>query len=115
MKQNGNLFDIVDQKLDSEFNRVEAERMIKVALLCTSVSPSLRPNMSDVVNMLEGTTAIPDLSPEANSYDQDLRFKTIREHYNQINSQSTGASEDYNSMSAKAAGSGSSSVSASYL
>jgi len=43
--------EIVDPKLQSEFNKEEAERMIKAALLCTNASPSLRPAMSEVVSM----------------------------------------------------------------
>jgi hypothetical protein len=50
--------EIVDPKLQSEFNKEEAERIIKLALLCTNASPSLRPAMSEVVSMLEGQTNI---------------------------------------------------------
>jgi hypothetical protein len=46
--------ELVDPKLGSEFNKEEAIRMIKVALLCTNPSPALRPTMSAVVSMLEG-------------------------------------------------------------
>ncbi|KAK4858912.1 hypothetical protein QYF36_023751 [Acer negundo] len=45
--------ELVDPKLKSEFKEEEAERMIKVSLLCTSGSPSLRPTMSEVVGMLK--------------------------------------------------------------
>ena len=53
--------EIVDPKLGSEFNQDEAERMIKVALLCTNASPTLRPAMSAVVSMLEGQTVVQDV------------------------------------------------------
>ncbi|KAG8635527.1 hypothetical protein MANES_16G044200v8 [Manihot esculenta] len=99
LQQNGNLMELVDEKLGSEFNKVEAERMIKAALLCTNASPSLRPTMSEVVRMLEGTQTIPDLIPEASSYNEDLRFKAIREHKKQLRSQSTRGSQDSNSTS----------------
>ena len=79
--------ELVDQKLGSEFNKKEAERMIKVALLCTNASPSLRPNMSEAVSMLEGITTIPDAIPEAGSYSEDLRFKAIREYHKHTRSQ----------------------------
>lgn len=53
--------------------------MIKVGLLCTSPTPSLRPDMSEVVSMLEGKTSIPEITPEASTSGEDLRFKAIRE------------------------------------
>ncbi|GKU92420.1 hypothetical protein SLEP1_g6151 [Rubroshorea leprosula] len=77
--QNGNLLDLVDDELGSEFNKAEAETVIKVALLCTNVSPTLRPTMSEVVGMLEGRSPTPD-PVNASSYSDDLRFKLIRDH-----------------------------------
>ncbi|XWS15885.1 hypothetical protein CRYUN_Cryun34aG0040800 [Craigia yunnanensis] len=61
-QQSGNLIELVDQRLGSEFNKVQPERMIKIALLCTKVSLALRPTMSEVVSMLEGSAVIPDVS-----------------------------------------------------
>ncbi|KAJ9690896.1 hypothetical protein PVL29_013179 [Vitis rotundifolia] len=87
LQQSGDIMELVDQKLGSEFNKKEAERMIKVALLCTNASPSLRPNMSEAVSMLEGITTIPDAIPEACSYSEDLRFKAIREYHKRTRSQ----------------------------
>ncbi|CAN1285560.1 Probable LRR receptor-like serine/threonine-protein kinase At5g10290, partial [Linum perenne] len=45
---------IVDRNLKKNYNMVEVEMMIKVALLCTQASPEDRPAMSEVVRMLEG-------------------------------------------------------------
>lgn len=56
LQQKGNLMELVDLRLGTEFNEEEAIRMAKVALLCTNSSPALRPTMSEVVNMLEGRT-----------------------------------------------------------
>ncbi|KAJ0081071.1 hypothetical protein Patl1_10416 [Pistacia atlantica] len=81
----GKLMELVDQKLGSEFNEVEAERMIRVALICTNASPSLRPIMSEVVSMLEGTSTIPDAVPLSGRNNEDLRFKTLRDHHKQVN------------------------------
>ncbi|XP_050234988.1 probable LRR receptor-like serine/threonine-protein kinase RFK1 [Mercurialis annua] len=99
LQQNKNLKELVDERLGSEFNKKEAERMIKVALLCTNGSPSLRPIMSEVVSMLEGTITIPDVVPEASSYKEDLRFKGIREHHNEIRSQNSKGSQNHNTTS----------------
>ncbi|KAI5570910.1 hypothetical protein BDE02_11G059100 [Populus trichocarpa] len=84
LERNGNLIELVDRKLGSEFNKVEAQRMIKVALLCANASPLLRPIMSEVVSMLEGTRIIPEVIPEPIS--EDLRFKAIRGHQEQTRS-----------------------------
>ncbi|XP_057996574.1 probable LRR receptor-like serine/threonine-protein kinase At1g29720 [Hevea brasiliensis] len=98
LPQNGNLAELVDENLGSEFEKEEAEKMIKVALLCTNASHSLRPTMSEVVNMLEGTSIIPDVIPEESSYYEDMRFKTIKDH-KQMRSQRVEGSEDHNSTS----------------
>ncbi|XP_021293940.1 probable LRR receptor-like serine/threonine-protein kinase RFK1 isoform X2 [Herrania umbratica] len=93
LQQSGKLLELVDDKLGSEYNKSEAEGMIKVALLCTNASPSLRPTMSQVVEMLEGTITIPDAVPNASSYSEDLRFKAIRDHRSSIYSQTFGESQ----------------------
>ncbi|XP_052183607.1 probable LRR receptor-like serine/threonine-protein kinase RFK1 isoform X3 [Diospyros lotus] len=79
LQQGGNLVDLVDPKLGSEFDKEEVERMVKVALLCTNASPSLRPVMSEVVGMLEGRMSIPDITPDPTGYNEDLRFKALRD------------------------------------
>lgn len=45
---------IVDRNLNKNYNILEVEMMIQVALLCTQASPEERPAMSVVVRMLEG-------------------------------------------------------------
>ncbi|KAL4333164.1 hypothetical protein GQ457_07G029890 [Hibiscus cannabinus] len=107
LQQSGKLLELVDDKLGSDYNKSEAERMIKVALLCTNATPSLRPTMSDVVGMLEGTITIPDVVPDASSYNEDLRFKAIRDHrssthtHSQVHtSTSTGSQLESSSASA---------------
>ncbi|XXG67598.1 hypothetical protein AAC387_Pa06g0904 [Persea americana] len=57
-QERGNLMDLVDPRLGSDFNKEEAMLMINVSLLCTNASPTLRPIMSAVVSMLEGHTIV---------------------------------------------------------
>ena len=45
---------LVDPKLQGYYIVVEVEELIQVALLCTLITASDRPKMSDVVKMLEG-------------------------------------------------------------
>ncbi|GAB4839760.1 Protein NSP-INTERACTING KINASE 3 [Ancistrocladus abbreviatus] len=50
----GKLNQLVDKELKNNFDRVELEEMVQVALLCTQFNPSHRPKMSEVLRMLEG-------------------------------------------------------------
>ncbi|KAI9376943.1 hypothetical protein POPTR_019G007900v4 [Populus trichocarpa] len=61
LQKNGDIMEMVDPRLGSEFNKKEVVRMINVALLCTNQSPALRPTMSTVVSMLEGKTDVEEL------------------------------------------------------
>ncbi|KAK2413253.1 protein NSP-INTERACTING KINASE [Trifolium repens] len=45
---------LVDKDLKSNYDKIELEEMVQVALLCTQYLPSHRPKMSEVVRMLEG-------------------------------------------------------------
>ncbi|CAB4276313.1 unnamed protein product [Prunus armeniaca] len=82
LQQKGNLMELVDPKLGSEFNKEEAMRMIKVALLCTNPSPALRPSMSAVVSMLEGRAIVHELNINPSIYCDEMRFKSLRDESN---------------------------------
>ncbi|KAF8020581.1 hypothetical protein BT93_G1116 [Corymbia citriodora subsp. variegata] len=45
---------LVDKDLRSNYDRIELEEIVQVALLCTQYLPAHRPKMSEVVRMLEG-------------------------------------------------------------
>ncbi|KAL4586024.1 hypothetical protein LXL04_010654 [Taraxacum kok-saghyz] len=77
LKQKGTLIDLVDPRLGSEFNKEEAVRMIEIALLCTNESPTLRPIMSEVVNMLEGHTRIEALNVNVITSEDEVRFQPL--------------------------------------
>uniref|UniRef100_A0A2N9I9A7 non-specific serine/threonine protein kinase n=1 Tax=Fagus sylvatica TaxID=28930 RepID=A0A2N9I9A7_FAGSY len=97
LQQAGNLMKLIDESLGSEVNVKEAEIMVKVALLCTNASASLRPTMSEVVSMLEGRTTVPDMIPEPSTYSDDLRFKAMRDLRRQRDSHSLSRSQTQNS------------------
>uniref|UniRef100_A0A6N2N495 non-specific serine/threonine protein kinase n=1 Tax=Salix viminalis TaxID=40686 RepID=A0A6N2N495_SALVM len=46
--------ELVDKELGRNYDRVEVDEMLQVALLCTQNLPAHRPKMSEVVRMLEG-------------------------------------------------------------
>ncbi|KVI00949.1 Concanavalin A-like lectin/glucanase, subgroup [Cynara cardunculus var. scolymus] len=75
--------ELFDEKLGSEVNKEEAETMVKVALLCTNGSQSMRPTMSEVASMLEGRTIVPEIVLETSGYTTDLRFKAMRDFQEQ--------------------------------
>ncbi|TQE00754.1 hypothetical protein C1H46_013693 [Malus baccata] len=83
LQQTGNLLELIDERLGSEVDQKEAEIMVKVALLCTNASASLRPSMSEVVSMLEGQIPVPDVIPKPSTYTEDLRFKAMRDLHRQ--------------------------------
>ncbi|XP_019461303.1 PREDICTED: probable LRR receptor-like serine/threonine-protein kinase RFK1 isoform X1 [Lupinus angustifolius] len=101
LQHTANLMKLVDERLGSEFNPTEAENMMKVALLCTNTSPSLRPTMSGVVNMLEGRITIPDVIQESGSFSEDLRFKAMRDIRQHRESHSLSTSRTDNSTGAR--------------
>lgn len=45
---------MADRDLKGNFNRVELEEMVQVALLCTQFNPSVRPKIAEVLRLLEG-------------------------------------------------------------
>ncbi|KAJ0081980.1 hypothetical protein Patl1_10405 [Pistacia atlantica] len=84
LQQKENLLEIVDPMLEHEFNKEEAERMIKVALLCSNASPELRPTMSEVVSMLEAQTIVQEVISGPSIYGDDLRLKSLKALFQQM-------------------------------
>nr|GMD01712.1 probable leucine-rich repeat receptor-like serine/threonine-protein kinase At3g14840 [Ipomoea batatas] len=80
LQKKGNLMELIDPRLSSDFDKEEALRMTKVALLCTNPSPALRPSMSAVVNMLEGHDDI----LEYKSDQHEFNFEAMRDHYDEM-------------------------------
>ncbi|KAG2320646.1 hypothetical protein Bca52824_013859 [Brassica carinata] len=79
LQKKGAFSEILDPKLEGVFDVTEAERMIKVSLLCSNKSPTLRPTMSEVVKMLEGETEIEQIIADPGVYGDELRFKRSSE------------------------------------
>ncbi|KAL2496549.1 putative LRR receptor-like serine/threonine-protein kinase [Forsythia ovata] len=77
LQEQGNLLDLVDPILGSNYSEEEAMLMLNLALLCTNPSPSLRPSMSSVVSMLQGK--IPVQAPKImhRRPSEEIRFKAF--------------------------------------
>ncbi|PON69847.1 Phosphorylase kinase, gamma catalytic subunit [Parasponia andersonii] len=76
-QEQGNLLELVDPSLGSNYSKKEAMTMLNLALLCTNQSPTLRPPMSAVVGMLEGKIPVRAPIVERSSVDQNARFKAF--------------------------------------
>ncbi|KAI8558015.1 hypothetical protein RHMOL_Rhmol04G0055800 [Rhododendron molle] len=78
LKKKGNLMELVDPKLGSDFNKIEATVMMNVALLCANTSPAVRPAMSSVVSMLEART-VPESSlvPDPDASYEEMNQKAM--------------------------------------
>ncbi|KAF4349435.1 hypothetical protein F8388_021018 [Cannabis sativa] len=101
LQQKGDVMELVDPNLGSKFKKEEAKRMIKVALLCTNPSPSLRPAMSTVVSMLEGRTTIPELVMDSSSHGDPFKFTGLRDKLDQISQQSSSEPTTWSESSSK--------------
>ncbi|KAM3284857.1 putative LRR receptor-like serine/threonine-protein kinase RFK1 isoform X2 [Capsicum chacoense] len=98
VQQSGSIEELIDQRLGSNINKQEVEKIVKVALLCTSATPSLRPIMSEVVAMLEGRITVPDEIPDASTYSNDLRFKAMKDFHQERQNQKLIESRSQNTM-----------------
>lgn len=87
---NGGLMDLVDPKLCSDdLNMDEVDKVIRVALLCTSRSPALRPTMSQVVSILEGDISVHEfnLDPTTRETAEAYSYETEDVHHDSTESQ----------------------------
>ncbi|KAH7568688.1 hypothetical protein JRO89_XS06G0032700 [Xanthoceras sorbifolium] len=114
LQQKGNLMEIVDPNLEDNFNKEEAEKMIRVALLCSNADPAVRPTMSEVVSMLEARATVQEVASDPSIYGVDLQFKPLKGYYQQIHGESSSGSSAPN-FSSKRTGLGSSTTSGSDL
>ena len=102
--------EIVEPMLEDKFNKEEAEKMIRVALLCSNADPALRPTMSEVVSMLESQTIVQEVASDPGIYGADLQIKQLKGYYQQMHDQSSRGSSAPNFSSGRI-GTGSSTTS----
>lgn len=76
LQENKSIYELIDERLGSEVDREEVERIVKVAVLCTNATPSIRPTMSEAVKMIEGELAIPDAVGEG---DTESRIRAMND------------------------------------
>nr|GMC72700.1 probable LRR receptor-like serine/threonine-protein kinase At1g07650 isoform X1 [Ipomoea batatas] len=94
LQERGNILELVDPDLGSNYSSEEAMVVLNVALLCTNASPTLRPTMSQVVSMLQGQTLVQDLLSDPGFSSTDLQFRSMRSHFWQNPSQAQSMSSN---------------------
>ncbi|KAL2509571.1 L-type lectin-domain containing receptor kinase S.4 [Forsythia ovata] len=57
----GTIFNVVDQRLNSEFDKNEVVMLLKLGLMCSNNVPLARPSMRQVVSYLEGETEMSNI------------------------------------------------------
>lgn len=96
LHEEGRLLELVDPSLGSNYSKEEAMQMLNLAILCTNLSPTLRPSMSTVVSMLEGK--MPMRVPTTKSSDSksmDPRIRSFEEISQESRAQSIPTDEQW--------------------
>ncbi|KAH9618208.1 hypothetical protein KSS87_010874 [Heliosperma pusillum] len=88
-QQKGNLMDLVDPRMGSNYNKDEVLRMIKVALLCTNPSPTVRPTMSEVRSMLEGNMVVQELTLGPSTHQNDWLAQVSKRSHDMMSDSET--------------------------
>ncbi|PIA33876.1 hypothetical protein AQUCO_03900019v1 [Aquilegia coerulea] len=101
LQEEGDLMELVDPSLESNYIKEEVLGMIEVALSCTNTSPTLRPLMSSVVCILEGRVVVQKFASDLNISNDDINLKAVKNHHELIqdecmaNSQSLSTASGY--------------------
>lgn len=66
----GAILEVVDPKLRSEFDELEAVVVLKLGLMCSNNAPKARPIMRQVVRYLEGEVPLPAAVEAPDAYDE---------------------------------------------
>ena len=98
LQQKWNLLELVDPRLGSDFNKKEALRTIKVALLCANPTAALRPIMSAVVSMLEGRTPVDEVALDPSSYGDEMTRLRAFENLSEKNAQGISSASGNHSL-----------------
>ncbi|KDP44923.1 hypothetical protein JCGZ_01423 [Jatropha curcas] len=67
--RSGAILDVVDSRLNGEFDDLEAIVVLKLGLICSNSSPEKRPTMRQVVSYLEGEASLPQTVAAPDEYD----------------------------------------------
>ena len=57
----GAIFEVVDSRLEGEFDELEVVVLLKLGLMCSNNEPKARPTMRQVVRYLDGELPLPEV------------------------------------------------------
>ncbi|KAL5707377.1 hypothetical protein ACHQM5_018282 [Ranunculus cassubicifolius] len=77
LQEQGNLLQLVDECLERNYSKEEALNMLNIGLMCTNISPTLRPTMSAVVSMLEGHIPVEPTHFVGGSVSSHMKLKIL--------------------------------------
>ncbi|XP_022749326.1 cold-responsive protein kinase 1-like [Durio zibethinus] len=97
--ERGQLVELIDTSLNGEHNDEEAQKFLKIGLLCTQDMPKLRPSMSEVVKMLMGEEAVDDRDISRPGLLSE--FTSLRGQKDKHDMTSEGTSKEVNSPSSE--------------
>ncbi|KAK1404912.1 Protein kinase domain-containing protein [Heracleum sosnowskyi] len=89
LQEQGNLLEIVDPTLGTNYSKQEALSMLNLALLCSNQSPTLRPSMSAVVSMLQGKEKVEAPIFTRTTTNESMKFKAFEKHSHDSHSSSS--------------------------
>ncbi|KAL5703905.1 hypothetical protein ACHQM5_022398 [Ranunculus cassubicifolius] len=89
LHEQGNLLQLVDECLGTNYPKEEALNMLIIGLLCTNISPTLRPTMSSVVRMLEGRTPVEQPHSMGGSVSNAMKLKVLENMSQESNVQTS--------------------------
>ncbi|CAN4082159.1 unnamed protein product [Withania somnifera] len=72
LNEQGNLMDLVDPKLATDYSWKEAATILELAMMCTNPSPTLRPTMSEIVKAIEGKNKIKTTTSKVHRSTDDI-------------------------------------------
>ncbi|KAK9937792.1 hypothetical protein M0R45_014561 [Rubus argutus] len=97
LKERGNLLELVDPRLGSDFNKEDMMITINVALHCSNVIAADRPTMSSVVSMLEGKASVQELVLDPNGSNDEIN--EMRKHFQSNDEENMGENTERQTMS----------------
>ncbi|KAH9672430.1 L-type lectin-domain containing receptor kinase S.4 [Citrus sinensis] len=84
----GRVLEVIDPKLNAEYDQSQVLMVLKLGLLCSNNSPAARPTMRQVVRCLEGELELPDTLRGPRSSDGDKAAEGFDDLLNSLASSS---------------------------
>ncbi|KAL0406748.1 UNVERIFIED_CONTAM: Cold-responsive protein kinase [Sesamum latifolium] len=97
--EKGKLVQLVDNALDGDFDTDEANRYLKVGLLCTQELPKNRPSMSTVAKMLKGEAGVDEWTISRPGLLTDIMTRKSSSSAPHASSSATSGTQDKSSSS----------------